>query len=627
MRFTGTTLVAITLSAITAACGSSSDDTAATDSPAGKGGSATAGAGGGNAGGPATGGSAGSSTGKGGNGGAGVGGAGPGAGGSAGGPGTGGAGGDPGTGGAGGDPGTGGAGGDPGTGGAGGDPGTGGGAGMAAFSPFPHPAYPVITNGGGPILNKVQLVTVTFAGYNNEAKVQALGDAIVQSEWLAAVGADYGVGKGTHVAKVVLQEAAPAAITDAQIKTLLTDRQNSGILPKAPANSDYMYMIYFPSTTSVTHPEPNGTQGASCAQFDGYHGNSTSGGTLNYTYGVIPDCKDGQLVQSAAHELIEAATDAGINSLAGGAWYMQGQWGKALGGEVGDLCSGLDWTEGAFTYQRSWSKSAAAAGKEPCVPTKGTVAFGVVPAMTTVVAPAGTSPTVVLTGWSDAPTPNWKLAGSTLPFAVKFSTTLINNGFTSTMTITIPKSSPKGVQTGFILSSGTDGHFWPISVQVQLRGDDRDPRRRSDRRRDGGDRSSSRARCGGVEPDARESRGPRAARRPRVRHDRRGRSWRRSGASGGVRRRGGRCDPDDGRARARRRCGGDRSHDRLAQRHRRASRASCSRRVVVPPCAGVHVAGDGESGQGDDPLRGPDGDLRAREGLDRGDDRRRLVPR
>ena len=42
---------------------------------------------------------------------------------------------------------------------------------------------------------KPEIVTVSYAGYPYD--VAAYAQKLVQSDWLAAVGADYGVGLGT----------------------------------------------------------------------------------------------------------------------------------------------------------------------------------------------------------------------------------------------------------------------------------------------------------------------------------------------------------------------------------------------------------------------------------------------
>src|SRR5450432_823716 len=83
----------------------------------------------------------------------------------------------------------------------------------SGFSTAAHTPYPQALPHGGKILPHVQLVTITYSDYKYGAMVQAFGDAVVQSTWFTAVGAEYGVGAGTHAAKIVLG-TSPASIDD-----------------------------------------------------------------------------------------------------------------------------------------------------------------------------------------------------------------------------------------------------------------------------------------------------------------------------------------------------------------------------------------------------------------------------
>src|SRR6185436_5001475 len=86
----------------------------------------------------------------------------------------------------------------------GGGAGGGGAGGSGGFVTAEHEPFPQLENSGGPILEHVQLVTVSYPEYPLEADVQARGDWMVDADWLLTVGAEYGVGKGDHVGKVVL---------------------------------------------------------------------------------------------------------------------------------------------------------------------------------------------------------------------------------------------------------------------------------------------------------------------------------------------------------------------------------------------------------------------------------------
>jgi hypothetical protein len=51
----------------------------------------------------------------------------------------------------------------------------------------------------------------------------------------------------------------------------------------------------------------------------------------------------------------------------------------------------------------------------------------------------------------------------------KFSTVLLNNGYTSDVTFTIPATAPKGSTAAFFIQStlSGEGHYWPIVINVQ----------------------------------------------------------------------------------------------------------------------------------------------------------------
>jgi hypothetical protein len=357
---------------------------------------------------------------------------------------------------------------------AGGDPG--GAGGDTGFVTAAHEPYPQMGHGAQPLLKAVQLVTITYDGYDQKDHVEAFGDYVVQSEWLATVGADYGAGKGAHVAKVVLPGPAPATISNSGITKLLKASIASGDIPAPPATAnDYLYMFYFPKTTIVTQGGP--VMGTCATQgFGGYH-DATSLNGARLAFAAIPGCQSPQSMEvSASHEIIEAVTDP--NPGGGYMFKYTELWGAPAGGEVGDACNDLLWKEGGFTLQRSWSNSAAAAGKEPCVPVNPDLgAFGVAPDQTGVIGvPVGGTATVVLTGWSEKEIGNWSLGKNeygTNDFiaTTKFSSTLINNGFVSNMTITVPKTAAKGSYDAFFITSTYMGetHLWPIAVQAQLR--------------------------------------------------------------------------------------------------------------------------------------------------------------
>jgi hypothetical protein len=117
---------------------------------------------------------------------------------------------------------------------------------MAHFESALAGPLPQVPYQGGHTIQSVQLITVTFAGYSLRSEVEAFGDWLVQSNWLETVGAEYGAGAGTHVAKIALADPAPARITDAELQALLAQRIADQSLPAPPSDvSDHLYAVYF----------------------------------------------------------------------------------------------------------------------------------------------------------------------------------------------------------------------------------------------------------------------------------------------------------------------------------------------------------------------------------------------
>lgn len=359
-------------------------------------------------------------------------------------------------------------------------------AGSDGFVPAPHDRLPQLPDQGGPRLHHPQVVTVTFAGDARNATFEPFAQWIVGSNWLAAVGAEYGVGAGAVAGAVQLKDPAPMTTVSADIETLLAGGVQNGTIPRpAGGLGDALYMIYFPATTSITATFVDGITKQSCVDFGAYHGEVHQGG-LDFAYAAMPDCNEGidGIESAASHEFIEAATDA--FPITAPAFQLRvdrnSAWFSAFGFEVeaGDLCEVPAQTvrEAGFVAQRSWSNAAAAAGADPCVPADPTVAYYATTAADAVqhVAPGGTVE-YTLHAFSSAPTLDWRLSTqvfgpffTTPPFkpTTTFSSRLVNNGATVTMNVAIPSSAAPGSITIFLVSDHTqqDYHTWPLYLTV-----------------------------------------------------------------------------------------------------------------------------------------------------------------
>jgi len=343
--------------------------------------------------------------------------------------------------------------------------------GTGGFVTADHEPFPQLENAGGPILADPQLVTITFPGYAYTSDVEDFGDWIVGSDWLITVGAEYGVGKGDHVQKVVMPEAAPITIDDEEIKAMLTSRIADGTLPTPPAlQNDYLYMVYFPEETTITL---FGSE--SCTGFGGYHV-SVDTDTLSFAYAVMPTCPDSGLqgvTGAASHEFIEAATDA--HPLVDPAFQLtdyDSSW-SALGGEVADLCVFGGLQAGGFYVTRSWSNAAAAAGTDPCVPATKDPYFSVSPKPAAIqLASPGQTLKYTLTGWSTEKMDDWQLVaadGFGIPLDPKLDVNTMNNGKTATLTLTVPGGAPPqsfGLVAVMSAKSKTKYNIWPIGLYI-----------------------------------------------------------------------------------------------------------------------------------------------------------------
>ena len=343
--------------------------------------------------------------------------------------------------------------------------------------PFAHLLLPQIPDNGGPRLASPKLVTITFPGYALADQVEAFGDWVVGSAWLTEVGADYGIGKGTHAKKARLAFTPPATWTDADLQKFLAQQITAGALPQPGATPSYIYVVYVPPNVTVT----NGAGTGSCMDFDGYHAEAQQG-TLDFPYAVVGTCDAADpavpllenVEVTAAHELIESATDP-MDTPGWSIVADASPW-AAVPGEVADLCLGAaPYAEGGFFAPRSWSNAAAAAGGDPCVPAAGGVFFDVSPASDAVHdLAAGSTLTLSVVGWANGATPDWSLdvmsGEGDFTLGAQLGSTAMGPGRRTTVTLSVPAGTKSGSYGSVLVTSSTDGGraftLWPLEVYV-----------------------------------------------------------------------------------------------------------------------------------------------------------------
>jgi hypothetical protein len=354
--------------------------------------------------------------------------------------------------------------------------------------------WPVFSNpSGNPVLNDVQLVTITFTGYTFQSQVQDFGAYLVGSSWFSTIGADYGVGTGSQIATYVSNNwnaAQEIAITDTDIEVWLEGAILSNEVP-APSstNAQLVYIMYFPPGIEVD----NSDFGVSCGTFDGYHSQfeaSVLPGVQPFSYAVIVDCEEGSadelaaIETTASHEIAESSTDP--YPITASAWLDRDTTSPWVASqyivEIGDVCEGqrISDVDAGYTMQQIWSISAAAAGGAPCIPVDpNRPYFGVSASPATVQsAAAGSGVNYTITGWSSGPIAAWDMVaygegGPLLAYQpiVGWSTNTLSDGQVAQLSVGVPNDAG-GSSVGVVmmyseLPNSPIYSRWPIVVNEQ----------------------------------------------------------------------------------------------------------------------------------------------------------------
>jgi hypothetical protein len=339
-------------------------------------------------------------------------------------------------------------------------------------SPYPPPLVPTQ---GGPVLAQLKVVTITFTNDPDATLKEGFGDWLVGSAWMAAA-AEYGVLSATHLTKVRIGSAAPATATEAEIRAFLAAKVADGTLAAPTAGT--LFAIHYPATTALAL-----TGYIHCTDFSGYHSETSIDGqkAAFAAIGACPTYVNGlsaqeNMLRTASHEIIEAATDpltfsdpAFIAIDDSSPWYF-------YAGEVGDICPlSQVFRENGFLAQRFWSNQDAVAGLDPCVP----VPAGEQPYLTaadpsaTVRLDAGTSFTFTLHGVAPAGAAAWTLqakSSGSFNSTPQLDTAISGPDAVTHLTVSVPAGTAPGKYSLIPLysyRSTSDYHLWPVAVIVR----------------------------------------------------------------------------------------------------------------------------------------------------------------
>lgn len=262
----------------------------------------------------------------------------------------------------------------------------------------PYPAFPSeleqVTTSGGAVIAAPKIVTVAWTADPNMAAVEAFDDAIGPSAFWKATTGEYGVGAGTPGGHVEIATAPPASITDAALEQMIqmnVDGAPGSGWPAPDANT--IYLVFVPEATQLLS-SPKNTD--ACLTLAGYHGEVAGMSSAHIVYGVVAEKCHGSMMtaienatETAAHELVEAATDPHVQTDAAYAGFDSPHYAWELwnqfNDEVGDACQDFDdayYQEPALAsqwVQRTWSNVSAKAGHNPCVPAPAGAYFNTAP--------------------------------------------------------------------------------------------------------------------------------------------------------------------------------------------------------------------------------------------------------
>jgi hypothetical protein len=282
--------------------------------------------------------------------------------------------------------------------------------------PAPHAPPPQAIDYGGPVLTAPQVVPIFFQDDALQGQIETFLKELATSTYWPGVTTEYGVGPLSIAPSIVVTDAPPTAITDAQIELWLANYLNGTNPSWPPVARNNIYMVFFPESTTITLD----TFGMSCTGFGGYHyegevfaeadggtrdggdggvgggGDGGPDGSLDaaatdaeaggaggspFTYAVIPRCAMfggftgiDTVTSAISHETVEASTDPlnRTHTAYAGVDTDHTVWEISPGGEVADLCAfepqSFQRLVGDSLVQRIWSNKEAAAGHDPCVP-------------------------------------------------------------------------------------------------------------------------------------------------------------------------------------------------------------------------------------------------------------------
>jgi hypothetical protein len=280
-------------------------------------------------------------------------------------------------------------------------------------------------------------LTVAYADVPNADRLAAMGDFLPGSQWLATVGAGYGVGLRGHT-HFSIDAGSPTSFTRPELALRIAEGIDAGEWPATwvDAGEPLWVVFYGPTTPGLDH-------------FWGEHFADD-----RRVLAWIAPADDGGLERYErvfAHEVIEALTDP----------YSDAWHGQTYESEVGDLCETVQVPdEAGFALPASWSNDASKAGLPPCQPAFGP--YGTLWGPSQVSLDPGQSveldfPAISGTGLSAWNVEVRYLGGSADDTDFELSSTSVSAGAVAHVRLTAYVTATSNTYDSWLLVSTTDG--------------------------------------------------------------------------------------------------------------------------------------------------------------------------
>jgi len=370
----------------------------------------------------------------------------------------------------------------------------------------PHTPAPVFENpGNAPVLATPRVVPILYGADPQASVLQKFYAKLATSTYFASGLGEYGVGKPTFAAPVILIGAAPAVMDDATAASWLVTQISSGTVPAEDGNT--VYALVYPSSTTVSYgllysgiPSPLcGSTSEATQTSDGTNVPFTMTGLCEGNTGGLSDTDAETFGISSALSDAFTSPDWAFNpgysdlSWSGSGWLL---FTGSYTANVGSLCGTLIHepttekpTDLGYLVPMIWSSQAALGGHDPCAvssarretyfnaapDTAGAItAFG---PLKGVILPPGSAVTIPVRLFSDGPIGSWTLGAAERSDLIPDSFNLLSFSFDrasgtngDVVHLTVKRAiAPDGSvapDLGFEITStrGTTVHEWLVAV-------------------------------------------------------------------------------------------------------------------------------------------------------------------